>query len=276
LELWVTEYQTPSLGFSCKISETLRTEQTEFQHLSVVVTEQFGRMLLLDGMVQTTEKDEFVYHEMISLVALNSHPHPEQVLIIGGGDGGSLREVVRYPSVKRGVLVEIDDRVVQAARDFFPNLSASFNEPGAEVVIADGIQYVKDHKNTFDVILVDSTEPVGPAVELFSPDFYQDCFNALKDDGMLVVQSESPFLNGDVIKMAYEGIKKFFPITKLYLANVPTYPSGLWSFTIGSKCHDPETVAATNLSSGRYYTPEIHQAAFKLPAFVQNILEPGE
>lgn len=276
MELWVTEYQTPALGFSCRISETLRTEQTEFQHLSVVVTEQFGRMLLLDGMVQTTEKDEFVYHEMISLVALNSHPHPEQVLIIGGGDGGSLREVVRHPCVKRGVLVEIDDRVVQAARDFFPALSCSFDEPGAEVVIADGIQYVKDHKNVFDVILVDSTEPVGPAVELFSPGFYQDCFNALKEDGMLVVQSESPFFNDNVIKMAYGGIKQSFPLTKLYLANIPTYPSGLWSFTIGSKRHDPESVDAANSKPGRYYTRELHQAAFKLPAFVQNILETGE
>lgn len=276
MELWVTEYQTPALGFSCRISETLRTEQTEFQHLSVVVTEQFGRMLLLDGMVQTTEKDEFVYHEMISLVALNSHPHPEQVLIIGGGDGGSLREVVRHPCVKRGVLVEIDDRVVQAARDFFPALSCSFDEPGAEVVIADGIQYVKDHKNVFDVILVDSTEPVGPAVELFSPGFYQDCFNALKEDGMLVVQSESPFFNDNVIKMAYGGIKQSFPLTKLYLANIPTYPSGLWSFTIGSKRHDPESVDAANIKPGRYYTRELHQAAFKLPAFVQNILETGE
>ena len=273
MELWVTEYQTPALGFSCRITETLRTEQTEFQHLSVVVTEQFGRMLLLDGMVQTTEKDEFVYHEMISLVALNSHPNPENVLIIGGGDGGSLREVVRHPAVKRGVLVEIDDRVVQAARDFFPALSCSFNEPGAEVVIADGIQYVKDHPNTFDVILVDSTEPVGPAVELFSAAFYQDCFNALKEDGMLVVQSESPFFNDNVIKMAYGGIGQFFPITKLYLANIPTYPSGLWSFTVGSKVHDPESLKAKNVNTGRYYTPELHQAAFKLPGFVQNILK---
>lgn len=276
MELWVTEYQTPALGFSCKISETLRTEQTEFQHLSVVVTEQFGKMLLLDGMVQTTEKDEYVYHEMISLVALNSHPKPEQVLIIGGGDGGSLREVVRHPAVKRGVLVEIDDRVVQAARDFFPDLSCSFSEPGAEVVIADGIQYVKDHKNTFDVIMVDSTEPVGPAVQLFSPGFYQDCFNALKEDGMLVVQSESPFFNEDVIKMAYGGIKQSFPITKLYLANIPTYPSGLWSFTVGSKTHDPEDVKFVQASSGRYYTPDLHLAAFKLPGFVQKILKNGE
>lgn len=276
MELWVTEYQTPALGFSCRISETLRTEQTEYQHLSVVVTEQFGRMLLLDGMVQTTEKDEFVYHEMISLVALNSHPQPEQVLIIGGGDGGSLREVVRHPAVKRGVLVEIDDRVVQAAKDFFPGLSCSFNEPGAEVVIADGIKYVKDHKNTFDVILVDSTEPVGPAVELFSPGFYQDCFNALKEDGMLVVQSESPFFNGNVINMAYGGIKQFFPITKLYLANIPTYPSGLWSFTIGSKQHDPESIRQTSVNTGRYYSRELHQAAFKLPGFVKNIIAAGE
>ncbi|WP_054696652.1 polyamine aminopropyltransferase [Syntrophomonas palmitatica] len=276
MELWVTEYQTPALGYSCKISETLRTEQTDFQHLSVVVTEQFGRMLLLDGMVQTTEKDEFVYHEMITRVALNTHPAPRRVLIIGGGDGGTLREVVRHPQVEEGVLVEIDDRVVQAARDFFPDLSCSFDEPKARVLIADGIQYIKDHKDSFDVIIVDSTEPVGPAVELFSAAFYQNCFQALKNDGILVVQSESPFFNADVIKMAYGGIKQHFPITKLYLANVPTYPSGLWSFTIGSKKYDPETLSCEDEGNARYYTSEVHRAAFKLPAFVRQIIEAGE
>lgn len=273
MELWVTEYQTPSLGFSCKVSETLRVEDTPFQHLSVVRTEQFGKMLLLDGMVQTTELDEYIYHEMISLIALNSHPHPGNVLIIGGGDGGTLREVVRHPLVEKGTLVEIDERVVQASRDFFPMLAASFDEAKSELLIADGIEYVRDNKNSFDLVIVDSTEPVGPAVELFSKGFYQDVFEALKDDGMLVAQSESPFFNEDVIKMAYGGIKEIFPIAKLYLASIPTYPSGLWSFTVGSKNYDPEKISFKGNMECRYYSPEIHQAAFKLPAFTKKIME---
>lgn len=273
MELWVTEYQTPSLGFSCKTTETLRVEQTPFQHLSVVNTEQFGRMLLLDGMVQTTEKDEFVYHEMITMIALNAHPQPKNVLVIGGGDGGALREVVRHPAVERGTLAEIDERVIQASRDFFPDHSCSFNAPKAQLIVADGIQFIKDHTDTFDVVIVDSTEPVGPAQELFSAAFYASVAKALKDDGMLVVQSESPFFNEDVIKMAYGGIKQSFPIAKLYLAAIPTYPSGLWSFTVGSKRYDPEVPVHTGNLEYKYYTPEIHQAAFKLPAFVKNIIE---
>lgn len=277
MELWVTEYQTPFLGLSCKVKATLRNEQTEFQHLAVVHTEQFGKMLLLDGMVMTTDADEYVYHEMITQVALNSHPHPEKVLIIGGGDGGTLREVVNHPKVKKGTLVEIDERVIQAARDFFPALACSFDHSKAEVIVDDGVKYVKENKNTFDVILVDSTEPVGPAVELFSQNFYKDVYEALKDDGMLVVQSESPFYNKDVIKMAFKGIANVFPLCKLYLASIPTYPSGLWSFTVGSKKYDPEELSFVYQNNElKYYSPEVHKAAFKLPPFVKKIIERDE
>ncbi|MEA1961957.1 MAG: polyamine aminopropyltransferase [Bacillota bacterium] len=273
MELWVTEYQTPSLGFSCKTTETLRTEQTPFQHLSVVCTEQFGRMLFLDGMVMTTEKDEFVYHEMITQVALNAHPSPRNVLIIGGGDGGALREVLRHPLVEKGTLVEIDDRVIRASRDFFPELAAGFEEPGAEIIVDDGIKYIQDRKDQFDVIIIDSTEPVGPAVQLFSKEFYQDCFEALKEDGMLVAQSESPFFNEDVIKMAHGGIQSVFPMTKLYLANIPTYPSGVWSFAVGSKKYDPEKIVNNSVRELKYYNHQVHQAAFMLPNFVKKIVE---
>ena len=272
MEFWVTEYQTPNLGFSCKTSETLRVEKTPFQDLAVVVTEQFGKMLLLDGMVMTTDKDEFVYHEMISMVALNSHPDPRKVLIIGGGDGGALREVLRHPRVEKGVLVEIDVRVIQAARDFFPALACSFDNTKAEVIVDDGIKYIQNHQNEFDVIIIDSTEPVGPAIQLFSTEFYQSCFAALKEDGMLVAQSESPFLNQDVIQMVYRGISQVFPLTNLYLASIPTYPSGLWSFTLGSKKHDPQVVQTVLDDNFKYYSPAVHKAAFSLPAFVQDIV----
>lgn len=276
MDLWVTEYQTPALGFSCKSSETLRVEKTPFQDLAVVVTEQFGKMMLLDGMVMTTDVDEFVYHEMITMVALNSHPDPRKVLIIGGGDGGALREVVRHPKVEKGVLVEIDARVIQSSRDFFPELACSFSDPKAELIVDDGIKYIKEHKNEFDVILVDSTEPVGPAVVLFSPEFYQSCFEALKEDGMLVAQSESPFFNGEVIQMVYGGINQIFPMTDLYLANIPTYPSGLWSFTVGSKKYDPQTIRSVSNQPLKYYNEGVHKAAFNLPNFVKDIIGQGK
>lgn len=271
MDLWVTEYQTPSLGFSCKTSATLRVEQTPFQHLAVVDTEQFGRMLLLDGMVMTTDVDEYVYHEMIINVALNSHPAPHNVLIIGGGDGGVLREAVRHPLVKEAILVEIDGRVIEASREFFPQLSCAFENPKARVIVEDGVEYIAQHRGEFDIIVVDSTEPVGPAVALFSPDFYQGCEAALKEDGMLVVQSESPFFNRDVIKMAYAGIGACFPITRLYLASIPTYPSGLWSFTVGSKRYDPESPLVEDYEL-KYYNPRVHRAAFQLPGLAKEIL----
>ncbi|HWP98471.1 MAG TPA: polyamine aminopropyltransferase [Syntrophomonadaceae bacterium] len=273
MELWISELQTPNLKISCRTSQTLRNEKTPFQELAVVVTETFGRMLLLDGAIQTTEKDEFVYHEMITQVPINSHPHPDHVVIIGGGDGGALRDVVKNPAVKKGTLVEIDQRVIQASQDFFPELSCSFTHPKSEVLVADGLAFMKEHKNSFDIVIVDSTDPVGPAVQLFGQAFYQDVFDALKEDGMLVVQSESPFLNSDIIKMAYGGISNVFPLTRLYLANVPTYPSGLWSFTVGSKKYDPQMVLRTDELDWKYYTPEIHRAAFQLPPFAKKIIE---
>lgn len=273
MELWFTEYQTKALGFSCKINKTLKTEQSEFQTLAVIETEQFGKMLLLDGMVMTTDADEYVYHEMITQVALNAHPNPKRVLIIGGGDGGALREVVNHPLVEKGTLVEIDERVTIASQEFFPQLACSFEHEKAEVIIDNGINYVKEHKNSFDVIIVDSTEPVGPAVELFSSSFYGQVYECLHEDGILVVQSESPFFNQDVIQMAYGGIAKVFPITKLYLASIPTYPSGLWSFTIGSKKYDPEVIHNKPELNSKYYSYDVHQAAFKLPPFVKDIIK---
>ncbi len=273
MELWFTEYQTNSLAFTCKITDILRKEQTKYQTLAVVDTVQFGKMLLLDGMVMTTELDEYVYHEMITQVALNVHPDPRKVLIIGGGDGGALREVVNHPKVEKATLVEIDERVILASKDFFPQLSCSFEHEKAELVIDNGIEFIQKHENTFDVVIVDSTEPVGAAVELFSPGFYENVFASLHKDGIIVVQSESPFINPDVIKTAYGGLASLFPITKLYLASIPTYPSGLWSFTIGSKKYDPEVILKKGEGNKKYYSYDIHQAAFVLPPFVKDIIQ---
>ncbi len=276
MELWYTEKQTPAHGITSKVSETLHTEKTEFQDLAVIDTVQFGRMLVLDGMVMTTIKDEFVYHEMISHVALNTHPNPENVLVIEGGDGGAIREIVKHSKVKKAVLVEIDSRVIELSKQYLPEIAAALSgNPKVEVKVEDGIRFIAEAKNQFDVIIVDSTEPVGPAVGLFALDFYQAISQALKPDGIMVAQTESPFFNPDLISRVFKDISSVFPITKLYLANIPTYPSGLWSFTLGSKQYDPELVDENSLPEieTKYYTPRIHKSVFRLPRFVENLLK---
>lgn len=274
LELWFTEKQTPNLSLSCKITETLHTEQTEFQHMAVVNTLQYGKMLVLDGMVMTTEADEFVYHEMITHVALNTHPDPKRVLVVGGGDGGTIREIIKHPSVEEAVLGEIDRRVVEVSQQFLPTIAGSLTDPKVTLAIGDGVEHVRQNKGKYDVILIDSTEPIGPAVGLFSREFYQNVYEALTPDGIMVAQSESPFVNQDVIQMIHRNLEGVFPIKYLYLANVPTYPSGLWSFTIASKTYDPLKVDPAKIEpmTTKYYNPEVHFAAFKLPQFVADLV----
>jgi len=273
VELWFTEKQTAGVGITCKVRRTLHAERTPFQSLDVLETEEFGRMLVLDGMVQTTERDEFVYHEMIAHVAMQTHPHPETVAVIGGGDGGAVREVLKYKSVKKVRLVEIDERVVEASRRYFPTLSRGLDDPRVECVFADGIQHVKEHPHTYDVILVDSTEPVGPAIGLFEQSFYKSVFDSLTEHGVMVAQTESPFFNGDILKRAFGAVRATFPTSRLYLASIPTYPSGLWSFTLGSKGRDPLDVEVSlDGIETSYYTEGVHKSAFELPRFVQELI----
>ncbi len=275
MELWFTEKQTPNVGITCKVNKTYHTEKTEYQEMALIDTEQFGRMLVLDGTVQTTVKDEFVYHEMITHVPLFTHPNPKKVLVVGGGDGGAIREVLKHPSVEKVVLVEIDGSVVEVSKKYLPEISCALEDERAEVVIADGIQYVRDHAGEFDVITVDSTDPVGPAVGLFALDFYKSIYDALKEDGIFVAQTESPFFNDDLIKRVYKDIASVFPIARLYLCAIPTYPSGLWSFTMGSKKHDPlETnIADIPELNTKYYSGRIHHSIFALPRFVEDLLK---
>jgi spermidine synthase len=275
MELWYTEKQTPNLGFSCKITRTLHTEQTDYQDLAVIDTVQYGKMLVLDGMVMTTEVDEFVYHEMITHVALNTHPKPKRVLVVGGGDGGVIREVLKHQTVEQAVLAEIDNRVVEVSQKYLPSIAGSLTSSRVTLAIGDGVAHVRQNKNRYDVIIIDSTEPIGPAVGLFSREFYQDVYQALTEDGIMVAQSESPFVNQDVIQMIHTNLKGVFPIKYLYTASIPTYPSGLWSFTIASKKFDPLKADPNQFAilDTKYYTPELHFGAFKLPRFVERIVD---
>jgi spermidine synthase len=276
MELWFTEKQTDKHGITTKVTQTLHSEQTEYQELDIIETEQFGTMLLLDGMVMTTDVDEFVYSEMITHVALNAHPNPRKVLVIGGGDGGTIREIIKYQSVEEAILAEIDGRVIETSIEYFPQIaSALTGNPRVKLEVGDGVQYIREHTNEFDVIIVDSTEPIGPGEGLFAKSFYEEVYDALKPDGIMVAQTESPWFNQELISRVFRDIQSLFPITKLYLASVPTYPSGLWSFTIGSKQYDPLAVEVQQIPelSTKYYTRELHQAAFALPQFVADLIK---
>lgn len=275
MELWFTEKQTATHGITSKITKTLHSEQTDFQKLDMIETDQFGTMLVLDGMVMTTDADEFVYHEMVAHIPLFTHPNPKKVLVVGGGDGGVIREVLKHPSVVKAILVEIDGKVIEYSKKYLPNIAGELENARVEVQVDDGFMHIHNHKNEYDVIMVDSTEPVGPAAKLFEKGFYQGIYEALTQDGIFVAQSDNPWFHADLIKSVFADVKDIFPITRLYTANIPTYPSGLWTFTLGSKKHDPLQVETAQIPEidTKYYTPELHRAAFALPKFVRDLTE---
>jgi spermidine synthase len=240
----------------------------------MIDTEEFGRMLVLDGMVMTTVKDEFVYHEMVAHPALNTHPNPKHVLVVGGGDGGVIREVLKHPEVEKAVLVEIDGKVIEYSKKYLPEIAGELDNPRVEVLVNDGYMHIIENKNKYDVIMVDSTEPVGPAAPLFERGFYQGIYEALKEDGIFVAQTDNPWFKADLIQQVNKDVKEIFPIVHVYGANIPTYPSGLWTFTMGSKVHDPlqvDEASIPEMESNKYYTPRLHKAAFVLPKFVEDL-----
>lgn len=274
MELWYTEKQTDNYGITAKITETLVKERTDFQDLAIIDTVEFGRMLVLDGMVMTTIRDEFVYHEMVAHPALVTHPNPKHVLVVGGGDGGVIREVLKHPEVEKAVLVEIDGKVIEYSKQYLPEIAGKLDDPRVEIIVNDGYMHIHEKKNTYDVIMVDSTEPVGPAVQLFEKGFYQGIYDALKEDGIFVAQTDNPWFKADLIKQVNSDVKEIFPLVHVYQANIPTYPSGLWTFTLGSKKYDPLQVDEAQIPEmdNRYYTPKLHKACFALPKFVEDLV----
>lgn len=277
MELWYTEKQTPRFGITAKIDRTLHHEKTEFQRIDVIETEEFGRMLVLDGMVMTTDRDEFVYHEMLTHVGMVTHPDPKHVLVIGGGDGGVIREVLKHPGVESATLCEIDGRVIEVSKEYFPHIAGALADPRVRICVEDGVKHIDSHPDTYDVILVDSTEPVGPAVGLFQRPFYEGIHRSLREGGVMVAQTESPWFNRELITQVHRDLRSLFAVTRLYTASIPTYPSGLWSFTLGSKERDPLELKRQEIPqlNTRYYTSELHHALFVLPAYVKELTEQG-
>ena len=274
-----TEFHNKSVGLTIK-PKNVYSIFTKYQKLTFLETEDFGKVLVLDDLVQLTERDEFIYHEMISHVAINTFPRKiEKVLIIGGGDGGTAREVLKYNFIKEVHLVEIDKEVIEIAKKHMPFTAKAFEDKRLKVFIEDGRNFVRNTQNKYDVVLVDCSDPIGPSKVLFEKDFYQDCFKILKEDGIFVTQSESPFYSLDIIKDIIKNLKISFPIVKLYTANIPTYPAGYWSFTLASKVYDPLKVDMEKLKDNikrkdlKYYNEEIHFSSFALPSYVKERLK---
>lgn len=277
LELWFKEIETKDLHIGFRVSNVLHRERSEFQDIAIMDTPSFGRMLVLDGIVQTTVKDEFFYHEMIAHVPLFSHPNPRRVLVIGGGDGGTVREVLKHDSVEHVDLVEIDGRVIELCREYLPELSHGLDDPRVNILVTDGLKYVKDVRDAYDVVIVDSSDPLGPAVGLFREEFYRDVAHVLEDDGLMVAQTESPWLTPEIVRDVVGAIGNAFPPKAyLYLTTVPIYSLGQWSFTLGTKGIDPRQPRLASDEAPpfptRYYTADIHRAAFSLPRFTRELL----
>lgn len=255
---WFTEIQNKGMALSIGVKKKIFEGKSDFQKVSVFNTLEFGRMLTLDDKIMLTERDEFVYHEMIVHPVSQMLKKIEKVLVIGGGDGGTVRELLRYKSIKRIVLVEIDKMVIDISKRYFKTLGKYLDDKRVEVKIMDGAEFVKNTNEYFNLVIVDSTDPVGPGEVLFSNEFIKNISRITKN---LVSQTESPFLSKDFINRYHKDIKKYFKNIYFYIAHIPTYPSGLWSFTIGTNL---KLKPRGNLKLN-YYTPEVFKASIVIP-----------
>ncbi|QPM68801.1 polyamine aminopropyltransferase [Atribacter laminatus] len=271
MALWYYEDYIPHYRLGLEIKETLFLGNSLYQKIQVVDSYLYGKVLLLDDIVQTTEKDEFMYHEMLIHPALLTHPQPKKILIVGGGDGGASREVLKHP-VKKVKLVDIDSAVIEISRKFLPELG-NWNDQRLEVLVEDAVKYLALSEEIFDVIVMDSTDPLpsGVAEPLFSKEFFQSVYDHLSEDGVLVSQIEPPFFQPEREQRHWESLN-MFPLVKVYWGLVPTYPGGIWTYMIASKGKDPAASFKKLSFPTRYYTPEIHRAAFALPPFMQERL----
>lgn len=283
MELWYSEHHTDHVRFSLKVKEQLFSKKSDFQQVDILDTYEFGRALTLDGCLMVTEKDEFIYHDMIVHVPMATNPEIKKVLVIGAGDGGTIRELTRYQSIEQIDMVEIDSMVVEACKQYLPQTACNLEDPRVHIYYEDGLKFVRRKTDKYDLILVDSTDPFGPGEGLFTKEFYGNCYNALKEQGILVNQHESTYYDAyvEAMKRAHKRIKETFPIAKVYQAHIPTYPSGHWLFGYASKHFDPITdLKEDNWNAlgikTKYYNTELHKGCFALPNYVKEQLNENE
>lgn len=284
MPLSYNEYYHKRTGLTVGVERLLFSEQTEYQLVEVYETDTWGNLMTIDGMVMLSERDEFVYHEMLSHVGMFNHPKPENILIIGGGDGGTAREVLRHGTVKKVDMVEIDEAVVRASKQHLPSVG-DWENPKLNVHFKDGIKFVQQIKEPYDVIIIDGSDPVGPAEGLFKKDFIQACYDGLTEEGILTAQTESPWVPSyhSSMKRVFTALDSIYELSEMYLGYIPLYPAGMWSFAFASKSGiDPlrqETMDRAQKgmeafgSKLKYYNPEIHRGSFALPNFVKDIIK---
>ncbi len=280
MELWYTEEHTNDVRFSIKVDKHIYTNKSEFQQIDVFESKEFGKFFTLDGLMMVTEKDEFIYHDMIVHVAMATNPNIKNVLVIGAGDGGTIRELTRYAGIEKIDFVEIDKEVVDISKKYFPLTAGKLDDARVHAYYEDGLKFVRQTEEKYDLIIVDSTDPFGPGEGLFTAEFYGNCHRALSEEGILINQHESPYYEAyaNNMKRAHKRIKDIFEISRVYQAHIPTYPSGHWLFGFASKKFDPikdlKADEWNNLGlKTKYYNTDLHVGAFALPNYVKEMLE---
>ncbi|ODQ67461.1 putative spermidine synthase [Nadsonia fulvescens var. elongata DSM 6958] len=276
----ISDTMWPGQAMTLRVNQILHVEKSKYQDVLVFESSDYGNVLVLDGVIQATERDEYSYQEMITHLAMNSHPNPKKVLVIGGGDGGVLREVVKHACVEEAVLCDIDEAVPRVSKKYLPSMSVGFQHPKVKVHIGDGFQFLKDYQNTFDVIITDSSDPEGPAAALFEKPYFELLRDALTDKGVITTQAENIWLHMKIIQDLKTACKAVFPVAEYAYTTIPTYPSGQIGFMVCSK--DADAKVAKPLRSFteqeereqlRYYNKEIHASSFVLPNWAKLALE---
>jgi len=275
--VWFTELHLGNSGITVKVKRLLESTESKFQRIDVLETEDFGKILVLYGSIMVADNDLDSYNEMLTHVPLFSHPKPDKLLIIGGGDGGALTNVMKHSEVKKATMCEIDSKVVEICKKHFPKLTKGFKDKRAKLVFRDGKKLIENSKEKYDIILLDLSDPVGPAADLFQKAFHKKVFDRLNDDGIMVAQSESPYYNEATVKNMYVNLRQIFPIVKMYTAFVPIYPSCYWSFAFCSKKYHPisdfdiDRYKKLKLKNN-YYNLDMHIGSFALPEFAKKII----
>lgn len=270
---------TPAgFGIAIKKNKTLFSQKSPYQKVEIIETDSsLGKVLTLDGLMMTTECDEYFYHEMITHVPMLSHKNPKKILVIGGGDGGTIKEVLKHNTVENIVLCEIDELVIKACKKHLPSISKGLDNKKVKIIIEDAVSFIKNKKNEYDIILIDSTDPLGAGEGLFTEEFYNDVKDSLKKNGIVCAQSESPIVNQNEIKKIYKLLKKVFPITSIYVSPIPTYPGGYWSWAFCSTEVQPlsyidEKRCESITKTCKIYNKEYHKACFALPNFLKELV----
>lgn len=283
MELWFSEFHTPDVKHSIRVNRHLYSKKSDYQQIDIFDTPEFGRVLTLDGNVMLTERDEFIYDEMMTHVPMAVHSGIRDVLVIGAGDGGVVRELARYDRVERIDLVELDPQVVEACRTYLPENASRLNDTRVHIYFDNALRFIRRCKDAYDLIIVDSTDPYGPSESYFTREFYGMCYNALHGDGILVTQQGSPFFkhDADAMQRSHRLVAGTFPVCRVYQAHIPTYAAGYWLFGFASKKYHP----VDDLDAGKwqslhldtqYYTTKLHVGAFYLPAFLEKMLKEVE